>query len=264
MPLSDLGELIWRDRDDHGEVHVYQRDGYRYLTLGNAVEQSCLELACPSRLVHVYTQAMMLALLLREAAGRALLLGLGGGSLAHALRAALPDMHIVALEQRAAVVRVARSHFGLPDDGHLHLVYGDAAGRLATDPTRYDLIFADLYLAEGMHPDQLTHQFLTRCRTRLTPQGIVVINQWSSEYQVNHAANELLRDVFSDNVLHLCVQGGNIVSFAFHDELPNLDRKRLFTRAQRLGVRLDIPLQRHARSLWWQNAETLRLRRQRR
>ena len=88
--------------------------------------------------------------------------------------------------------------------------------------------------------------------------GTVVVNQWSSEFAGNRAALVALNEVFDGRVVNLHAQGGNILSFAFHDALPDLHRDAWFDAAQALGLKLSIPLQRHARNLWRQNAEVLR------
>ena len=255
--MSSLGKLISRTHDSAGEVHVYQDDQCRYLTFGNAVEQSCLDLTDPLRLVHVYTQAMILSLLLRTSPRNVLLLGLGGGSLAKAARAAVPGADICAVEQRAAVIEVAREYFELPRDNRFHAVCQDAWSYLSSHARSQELILSDLYLADRVDAMQTTQAFVQLAHDRLAERGVLVINQWASELRSNQVAMAVLAEVFDDRVLHLHVQGGNIISFALRGDLPDLQRKAFFAAAQMLGSRLAIPLQRHARNLWRQNAEVL-------
>lgn len=257
MAHAGLGELIHTARDEQGEIHVYQDDQYRYLTFGNLVEQSCMALANPVRLVHAYTQAMMLALLFGAHARDALLLGIGGGSLARALRAARPKMRLTGIEVREAVISTAQSHFNLPDDERFSVQPQDARQYLQTTDDGFDLIFADLYEAEGVHPDQVDVTFMRSAHERLSDEGILVVNQWASEFAETRGAASTLSDVFEGQVISVHVQGGNIISFAFRDELPDLKRDVFFDAAQSLGLKLDTPLQRHARNLWRQNAEIL-------
>lgn len=256
--MSDLGELIFRVADEQGEVHVYQDARLRYLTFGNQVEQSCVDLDRPARLQHVYTQAMLLALLLVDGPRDALLLGLGGGSLARALRAADRGIWIRGIEQRAAVIDAARAYFRLPDDRRFDVVCSDAADFLAVDSGYHDLIFADLYLATGMYPQQASAEFLQLCRGRLTARGVLVVNLWASDYPAHREASAALHGVFDGEVVQTHVQGGNILAFAFAETVPAIERVGLFEAAQTLGLRLEIPLQRHARNLWRQNSDRLR------
>ncbi len=255
--MSQLGSLIHIADDEDGEIHVYQDDRYRYLTFGNLVEQSCMDLANPVRLVHVYTQAMMLALLFGTEPRDALLLGLGGGSLARALHRVRPGMRITGVDMREAVIATARSHFELPNDRNLQVVRQDAREFLGQRSHRFDLVFADLYQADGVHPDQGDVDFMKLVRAHLSRVGVLVTNQWASEYAPTRDTSLKLDNVFDDQVIRLHVQGGNIISFAFNGELPDLQRNDFFERARSVGGKLDIPLERQARNLWRQNAEIL-------
>ncbi len=255
-----LGALLAQVSDEQGAICVRQLGQHRFLTFGNKVEQSCLNTLSPHRLEHVYTQAMLLGLLLRKQARTALILGLGGGSLVRAIQHARPNLDITAIEARQGVIDMALEWFDLkPDDAHLSLVCSDAEEFLASeDPSRYDLIFADLYQAEGVHAGQNTSDFLALCRQRLNEQGLLLLNQWSSEYRDSLLAREALQSVFGGGIAHLQVQGGNVIAFGFASGLPRLDGKRLFADALALGQALEIPLHTLARNFTRQNRAALR------
>lgn len=255
--VSELGDLVYRTTDADGEIHVYEDRRFRYLTFGNAVEQSCFDPVNPAQLQHVYTQAMMLALLLHPEPRDVVLLGLGGGSLARAMRAADRRLRILGVERRAAVIDVAKRYFDLPKGARFGVICAEADVFLEGDSGGRDLILADLYLAEGMHPRQLATDFLALCRARLSESGVLVVNQWASEYQRNRQALGALHEVFEGRLIQLHVQGGNILTFGFNGGLPTLRRDDFFADAQALGLRLGVPLQRQARNLWRQNAEVL-------
>lgn len=254
-----LGAPLARYQDELGPVTVSQRDGYRYLSFGNAVEQSVIDLARPHRLEHVYTQAMMLGLALRPETSRALLLGLGGGSLARALQRVRPRMLVDAVEYRQTVIDAAREHFFLADDKRLRLHCGDANEFIRREHSHYGLLMLDLYRAEGMHPVQTEVEFLHRCRQRLAADGILVSNHWCSEFRDSRQAHQAMYQVFGDQVLYLHVQGGNTIAFGFAGPLPGLQRNTWLEKARQLGLALDIPLHKLARNFWRQNAEPLQL-----
>jgi len=259
-----LGRIVARREDGCGPVEVRELGQHRFLTFGNMVEQSCCNTARPWRLEHVYTQAMMLGLLLRPDPGSALILGLGGGSLVRALRHAAPELGLTTVEHRQTVIDLAIEWFGVdPEDPQLRLHCADAADFVAGTQERFDLIFADLYLAEGAHPVQTRIDFLDHTRERLARHGLLLLNAWCSEFRDAQATHQALDTVFGESRLALHVQGGNSIIFAFRDHLPEVDRNCLFSSAQTLGQHLDIPLQRLARNLWRQNAQALRSRRYR-
>lgn len=258
---EQLGELLARVRDAQGEIQVYGHGSLRTLTFGNAVEQSRIDLDHPERLVHVYTRAMLLGLLLAARPTRALVLGLGGGSLVQALLAADPVLAVDACEARALVVEVALEHLALPRTERLEVCVADALAHVQTTTRRYDLILADLYGAEGMHPDQDNGYFLHACAQCLRRGGLLVSNHWCGSFADSRRAQTALASAFPGGLLHLHVAGGNSIAYAFPEALPKLDPRALYGRAQALGLRLGIPLQPLARNLWRQNAETLQGRR---
>jgi len=254
-----LGELIHQVKDGEGLVSVYQRKKHRFLTFGNAVEQSCINLNAPHQLEHIYTQAMMLSLLFCADIRNGLLLGLGGGSLARALQHARPRIKIHAVEYRQTVIDAAQRFFELQTSQYLQLHCAEATAFIRSDTHHYDLIFADLYLADGAHNAQKDQSFFADCRQRLSKNGLLLTNLWCSEFQDSQIAQKALKSAFGENVLYLHVQGGNVIAFAFNHELPNLKRNGFYDNAQELGNKLGIPLQRLARNFWRQNSEPLQI-----
>ena len=258
-PAHPLGELLHQYQDNHGPVSVFQRGRQRFLTFGNTVEQSVIDLDLPHRLEHVYTQAMMLGLVLRPDAPSALLLGLGGGSLLRALRQARARMRIDAVEYRQAVIDAARDYFELGNEPRVSLHCNDAGNFVNSVSGKYDLLMLDLYLAEGVHPLQTDSDFLQLCQQRLDANGILLANHWCSEFRDSRKAQEAMHEVFGEQVLYLHVQGGNTIAFGFAGRLPELNREAFFELAQQLGLSLHIPLQKLARNFWRQNAQPLKL-----
>ncbi len=257
--VQHFGELIHHEEDDLGKICVYDHHGKRYLTFGNRVEQSCFNPACPWQLEHEYTQGMMLGLLLQQETRSALLLGLGGGSLVHALRHARPGMEIEAVDCRMGVIRIAQEFFGLTPDSKLQLHCEDAERFIQWHHAIHDLILVDLYLAEGVHAAQQRAEFLARCRDRLSEKGVLMLNQWCGTQQEADIARHAIAEAFGERVLHLHIQGGNQIACCFKSALPKFEPKRLFADARKLGMQLGIPLERLARNFWRQNAAALKL-----
>lgn len=256
-PPHPLGELLVRQQDAYGPVSIYAKGPLRYLSFGNSVEQSCIDLHAPHRPVHVYTQAMLIGLVLQPAAAHSLLLGLGGGSLLQALHYLRPRMRIEAVELRQRVIDLAQQYLALPYSPKAQLHCTDASNFVRDETRHYDLIMLDLYLAEGAHPAQTQLNFLRNCHARLSDSGILIANHWCSEFRDNQKADAALREVFGEQLLYLQVQGGNTLAFGFRDALPQLRRDELLARAQALGETLDIPLFKLTRNFWRQNAEPL-------
>jgi len=255
--MDPPGNVIYRVHDDSGSIEVRDDGWRRTLSFGTPEEQSCMSRLTPHRLEHAYTQAMMLGTLFPDQLRSAAVLGLGGGSLARALLHFFPPCQVVAVEHREQVVAIARRFFGLPSCERLRVVVADAGAYLAAERESHDLIFADLYIAGGMDEQQVQEEFLTRCRLRLGPRGVLVVNLWNRDFRAARAAHRALAAAFREQLLIVAVQGGNSIAFAFKETIPCLQRRAFFTSAQTLGLRLTIPLQRLARNLWFQNASLL-------
>jgi len=258
--MNLFGQEIYRTRDDQGWICVFDDGQRRFLAFGNQVEQSCMSLNEPYRLQHAYTQAMVLATLFARRLGRSTLLGLGGGSLARAMLHHFPCCRVTAVELRAQVAAVAREFFELPEDPRLRVVIADAGDYLARPRKPSDLILADLYGAEGMDNQQTQLAFLQQCHAALSPGGVLSINLWNNDYRDSRVASAALAEAFDGRVLLFDVPGGNRVCFAFAGPFPELKRRLFFEQAQTLGHRMNIPLQRLARNLWFQNTAVLQYR----
>lgn len=117
-------------------------------------------------------------LLERRPRRQVLLLGLGAGSVAQAVRALDPDARIVGVELDPGVVRLARRHFGLDRLG-VELVIGDALEFLKRDRQRFDLIVEDLFVGPPRtvrKPQWLLADGYRLIRRRLRRGGYVTSN----------------------------------------------------------------------------------------
>lgn len=120
------GTLIHCQRDAEGPIEVIEAHGVRSLHFGTEPRQSAMALATPDRLELSYLRAMLVGLVFVPDPRRILVLGLGGGSLVRFLLQHYPQAHIDAVESRAALVEVARTYFGLPEQPALRVRIADA------------------------------------------------------------------------------------------------------------------------------------------
>lgn len=206
---------IHRRYDQHGLIQVFDHGSKRYLSFGTADEQCCQLRQSPAQLQHPYSRAM-LAILSQYSQDRPpdnlLLLGLGGGGLAQALLAALPHSHLQAIELRPAVVHVARQYFGLPRKPEFNITIGDALEEIRHIQQPQDIIFSDLYLADGLVTQQLTQDFMEHCHQQLTPGGWLVFNLWREHRDQQDWFNQLNNRF--DHCLHSTTKDGNWIIWA--------------------------------------------------
>lgn len=109
---------------------------------------------------------------------RALILGLGGGTLAQLLLARWGTERIVGVDDSDLVLDVARSVGWLPRNG-LEVVIADAFGYVYVCEERFDYIAVDLFRGGYLPGRAFGKPFLRRLRTLLEPHGRLAVNVFS-------------------------------------------------------------------------------------
>lgn len=104
----------------------------------------------------------------------ACLLGLGGGVVAKLYSHYFPDIVMTGVEIDSDVAKIARVHFELPQD--TRVVIDDAAHYTATTFEPFDLMLVDLADKNGTIPLVWQPKFLHDLRSRLSQNGVLVIN----------------------------------------------------------------------------------------
>jgi spermidine synthase len=111
---------------------------------------------------------------------RALLLGLGGGTLAALLARRCPGVAIVGIERSPEVLVAARREFGLDTLAELDVVEADAFDwveeHATSEPASFDLICLDLFEGGRLAPGTLARPFLRQVATLLQCEGILTVN----------------------------------------------------------------------------------------
>jgi spermidine synthase len=120
------------------------------------------------------------AMLPARAPRRALLLGLGGGTVAHLLAQRFPGVQLVGVERDETVLVTARLELGLDDVPGLSIALADAFTWVPTAALReqgaYDLICLDLFQAGRLAPGTLVRDFLRQVAALLAPEGTLAVN----------------------------------------------------------------------------------------
>lgn len=184
-PAAAQQVTIAQERSIYRDIVVYETGFWRCMKFGifHSPAQSCRALRDPDELVLPYSRMLMAALYLNPEPKRALMIGLGGGTVANALRKAVPGLALDLVELDPAVIRVARTHFGFDpaqfatvaaDDGR---VFVKRAGR---EGKRYDLIVLDAFDHQYVPEHMMTREFFAEVKALLTENGIVAANSWAT------------------------------------------------------------------------------------
>lgn len=243
---SLMGKELYRVEDDLGFVVVLQRGSKRVLSFDSYYEQSSVLMSKPYYLFHEYTQLMLLGLLFVDAK-HVTLLGLGGGGLAHCLSHFYPHMTIQVVELRQAVIDVAYEWFNLPRVPYLKVCQGDAGQYLANvESDSTDIIFSDLYEAQGMSELQVQQDYIDTCYKALNSNGWLVLNFHTLPDKngvVMQNIHKLFSEVYVGNVVK-----GNWVLFCGKSTLQ-FDNEVLHQRVEALVEQVGMPLMNYYRSL---------------
>jgi len=199
-------------------ILVSEEAGVRYLHFSSSWIQGAMRIARPWALELDYTREMMACLLLRPEPDwprRALLIGLGAGSLTKFLLRHRPTARLTVVEIDARVLATARQYFKLPEaDDHLNIVIGDGADFIAESRRQFDLIMVDGYDAKAGTGRLNTLPFFLDCKARLSDDGLLVSNLLSRRKDFRNSV-QCLRQAFDERPLVFpACDSGNVVAFA--------------------------------------------------
>lgn len=239
------GLVVYQSHDDEGILEVVEQFGIRSLHFGSSSRQSSMALDDPECLQLPYTRAMTGWLLFKESINHALVVGLGGGSLVRHLLYHFPDCFVRVVEYRSSVVKIARSHFGLPLDSRLKVVVDDGGSYVLQQAQartgQFDLLLLDAFDVDGLAKSIANLDFFQAAKALLTDDGILVANLWSSETRVYKQCIDWFNSVFNGRVLLLPVRNrGNVIAFALNGGIAPLRFSDLQSHARALEAKYHI------------------------
>jgi spermidine synthase len=216
-------------------LQISEERGVRYLHFGSRWVQGAMRISRPDHLELEYTREMMLPLLLRTDASwpqRALLIGLGAGSLAKFLYRHRPRTAMTVVELRQDVVDTAGRFFKLPDDtARLTIELDDGAAYIASQGPRFDLVLVDGYDARGRVGALDTPAFYRNCRARMRNDAMLATNLLARHRGVD-ASLSRMREAFDDRAFALpACASGNVIALAARGAPVDMSAAALHARA---------------------------------
>lgn len=242
-----MGAMPPRLRNNHTHaIDISEKGGVRFLHFGSAWVQGAMRIARPWALELAYTREMMAGLLLRPDTGwprRALLVGLGAGSLAKFIYRHLPGCAMTVVEINPQVEVIARQYFNLPDDPkRLRVVIADGAEYMLAGGESYDLILND-----GFDPDARagaldTAPFYQACRARLSDSGLLAVNLLGRNRGAAASAERIAAAFDGRAIVFPSCDSGNAVAFAASGEPvdTSLEDMRAHAEEIRQATGLDL------------------------
>ncbi|HLS86573.1 MAG TPA: fused MFS/spermidine synthase [Burkholderiales bacterium] len=229
-------------------IAVSDSRGVRMLHVGGEAIQSAMRLDDPFALALDYTRCMMSFLLFVPQPRDALMIGLGGGSLAKFFHRRLRQTRVRAVELDARIVQVARAQFALPaNDARLRVEVGD--GREALSPECCDVLLLDAFDDERHVQALATQAFYDAAFLALREPGAMVVNFMDDDPKFDQSLERLER-AFGGAVLAMkALYDPNVVAIALRGGPPRLPWRTLHERARVLQERLGLPFPKYVSRL---------------
>lgn len=166
---------------DYHRIRVTDNDGVRLLKFERN-QQSSMRLDDPFETDIEYVGYLHLTLAVRPDARRALVIGLGGGSVVKRMWRDYPGISIDVVEIDSEVVEVAREFFEVPDDPRIRIFTEEGRGFVRLAPDIYDIVIVDAFDDDRV-PRQLTcEEFMRDARDCMSAGGVIAYNFIGSIY----------------------------------------------------------------------------------
>jgi len=236
-------------------IAVSDARGVRSLHVGGEAIQSAMRLGEPYALALDYTRCMMAFLLFHPEPRQALMVGLGGGSLAKFFWKNLKKTMVRVVELDPRVLAVARQQFHLPPDGERFQVeIGD--GVHALYPECCDTLIVDAFQDELHVPQLASSEFYDGAFLALTEPGALVVNFMNDDPKFDATLQRLERAFGGAVVVMPALYDPNILVFALKGVPRSIEWARLRGHAEQLESRLGLPFSRYVSRLRAMNQST--------
>ena len=232
----------------NSSIAVNDARGVRSLHVGGEAIQSAMRIADPHALALDYTRCMMAFLLVHPEPREALMIGLGGGSLAKFFHRNFRKTKIRVVELDPRIVAAARAQFALPaDDARLSVEIGDGADALALECC--DVLVMDAYHDEVHVPKVASAEFYEGAFLALREPGAMVVNFMNDDPDFDRNLQRIERALGGAVLAMPALYDPNIAAFAFRGAPARLRWERLRRRAAELESRLALPFARYVSRL---------------
>lgn len=169
-------EIIYQSDGILGELKVVDRmygggKNYREMMVNN-ISQTMMDKENPTVSYWNYVGVLTYNLESYSKGKKALLLGLGGGTLYKQLQQKGFEVDVVEIDER--IEKVAKKYFYIEKE--LNVVVDDARHFIRTTNKKYDVVIYDLYHSETPPVHIMTNEAFAEIKNMLNPDGVLVVN----------------------------------------------------------------------------------------
>jgi len=243
-------------RTKRPDLVVSEERGVRHLHVGGEAIQSAMRLDDPHALELDYTRCMMAFLLFHPQPRRALMIGLGGGSLAKFFHRRLAGLRTHVVEYDERVIATARALFHVPaDDARLTVEHGDGVEALA--PECCDLLVVDGYEDESTPAAMVSQAFFDASWCALQEPGVLAMNFMNDDPDFDRILQRIERAFGGAVIAFQSLRDPNIVVLGLKGAPVSLEWNVLRARATALEKRYGLPFARYVERLRTMNRWTV-------
>jgi len=191
-------EIIYQSDGIMGELKVVDRmygggKEYREMMVNN-ISQTIMDKQNPNVSFWNYVGVLTYNLESYSQGKKALLLGLGGGTLYKQLQQKGFDVDVVEIDER--IEQVAKKYFYI--ENKLNVVVDDARHFIKTTNKKYDVVIYDLYNSETPPVHLMTKEAFEEIKNMLNPEGVLVVNFYGFlESKRGRAARSIYKTLLS-------------------------------------------------------------------
>jgi len=235
--------LVFNQKNDEGEIRVWQQYDRRWLDFNDGLVQSEIILNTPELLPLPLNRAMLAGMMFVDTPQRVLLAGMGGGTTARYFSACFPDVKGEAVEKSEVVAKLAQEYFDFPSNKNWQIVKQDILDYVQNCSEKYDLIVIDIAMEQKTPEWLLDRTFLQQCRSLLTDNGHISFNLLVDDANGFMHSVSALRAVFDRRVVCLSLPTyRNIIVLGFNNVptyLPQDAQTRLADLESSWGLEFD-------------------------
>jgi len=208
------------------------------MKFGNRIVQSAVDIEDPVALKVEYTKYMPLGLIFKSNCMNMLIVGLGGGALPRLINDYCPEIKMDVVEIDPVVVEMAKRYFFVEENPRYEIMVMDGRVFIKRSKKKYDIIILDAYNSDSIPFHMTTVEFLQEAKERLSGDGVIITNLWSSDVQLYISMVKTYEQVF-DYLYRFQVWGKNNIILAACDR--EFDPYALVQRAALLQGAVHFP-----------------------
>jgi spermidine synthase len=234
-------DLIYERVTPYQTLQVYERDGARTLQ-GDRVPQASVRLS-DHQAALPYNSSTPVLLLVAERPRRALMIGLGGGTVGRYLQAGDPDLDVQYVEIDPAVPTIAERYLFFRPGPRMRVAVEDGRQYLHASQEKWDLVFTDAYIGQSVPFHLTTVEYLDEVKRHLNPGGAFGLNLAAGLGDpFSQAMYRTIRERFNSVYVFPVRRATNAVVVA--SDGPPLSKADLLKKARELDrtLRFDPPL----------------------